>query len=384
MMKILFIQNIAYRFNSFAYSSALAAHNLNIEFHIASAWTGYDDSTILSADEEKYGVRIIKIDFIRNPYDIRNVRAYRQVVNLIKTEKYDAIHCNTPIGGVIGRLAGKKCGINSIIYEAHGFHFYHGAPKLNWLLYYPIEKTLAHLTDALITINKEDYRLAQRFNLRNKGNVFYVPGVGIDITDYAVNRVIKSKKREEIGIPEDSVLLISVGDLNRNKNNSVIIKAIKEIKNIHYIICGEGPLREELEKEAKEISDRVHFMGYRTDIKDLLSISDIYVMPSLREGLSRSLMEAMAIGLPCLVSSIRGNEDLIPENQVNTLINPKNVETWTSAIGTMAKDNERRILYGEMNKERVKLFSLPIVVKNIENIYRKVIVKENCHNRSEE
>jgi len=108
-MKMLYILNTTNRVNNFSYSSMIAAQELGIEFHIAGNWTGYNNPADKSADEKKYGIRIHQIDFIRTPYDPRNIKAYRQVVELIKREQFDVIHCNTPIGGVIGRLAGKRC-----------------------------------------------------------------------------------------------------------------------------------------------------------------------------------------------------------------------------------------------------------------------------------
>lgn len=367
-MKLLFIGNVGYRFNAFAYSSAMAAKEIGVEFHIAGSWTGYDNPNDLKKDEEKYGIKIHQIDFIRTPYDPRNIIAYKQIKKLIRQEGFDIIHCNTPIGGVVGRLAGVKCGVRPVIYQAHGFHFYDGAPKINWLLYYPIEKWLAHKTDVLITINQEDYKRAQGFKLRRNGKVYYVPGVGIDIDQY--EDIYSSGKREELGIPTDAVVLISVGDLNKNKNNEVIIRALIALQdpNIHYIVCGEGELKNHLIQLASPIIERVHFLGYRTDVKELMGCSDIFVMPSLREGLSRSLMEAMACGLACIASKIRGNTDLIDESG-GRLVDPRSTEKWVLAIKEMADNEGIRSTCGKNNKDKISLFSLKRVIQEIRTIY---------------
>ena len=178
-----------------------------------------------------------------------------------------------------------------------------------------------------------------------------------------------TKKRFELGIPSDTVVLISVGDLNRNKNNEVVIEAIKEVPGVHYILCGDGPLREELEKKAESIRNRVHFLGYRTDIKELLVASHIFVMPSLREGLSRSLMEAMASGLPCIVSKIRGNVDLIEEGISGYLVNPKGVNQWAMRIKQVSSDREFMARLGINNLKRIASFSLLNVEKRISEVY---------------
>ena len=315
MKKLLYITNISRGVSSFSVAAVRATEDLGVEFHLAGNFDGTTKES-LRKNEKEYGVKLHQIDFIRTPYDLRNIKAYKQLVQLMKREKFDAIHCNTPIGGVLGRLAGKKCKVRKIIYQAHGFHFYKGASKKNWLIYYPIEKWLAKYTDALITINNEDYELAKsKFQLRHNGKVYYVPGVGIDLSQYDLSDGIREKKRTELGLKETDFALISMGDLIERKNYSVAIKAMSKISdlNIHYFICGKGPEEAKLIKLSEELGlrKRVHFLGYRNDIKELLKAADAFLFTSKQEGLARSLMEAMASGLPCVVSNIRGNTDLL-------------------------------------------------------------------------
>lgn len=379
LKKLLFICNVGYRFNAFAYSSSIAAKKLGIEFHIAAAWSGYDNVEDKINDEKKYGITIHQIDFIRQPYDLRNIKAYKQIVKLIQEEKIDFIHCNTPIGGVVGRIAGKKCGIKPLIYQAHGFHFYKGSPPKNWMLYYPIERWLARYTDALITINKEDYQCAKKkFKLRNHGEIFYVPGVGIDTSVYELSFISREKKREELGLSEHDVVLISVGDLNKNKNTNIILDALYKLKehNVHYLICGEGPLKDKLIKKADRLQKNVHFLGYRTDIKELLNASDIFVLPSYREGLSRSLMEAMASSLPCVVSEIRGNVDLLKNGYGGFLVNPNDVDGWIFSLRQLIYDKNKRMTFGKINREVVETFSLKSATESIMDVYKKVYLSE--------
>ena len=160
MKKMLYILNIASRVNSFSYTSMKAAQELGFEYHIAGNW-GYANDEERISDEKKYGIHIYQINFIRTPYHPGNIKAYQQLKKIVEREQFDLIHCNTPIGGVVGRLIGKSCKIPTVIYQAHGFHFYKGAPFLNWILFYPIELWLANYTDVLITINQEDYQRAK-------------------------------------------------------------------------------------------------------------------------------------------------------------------------------------------------------------------------------
>lgn len=376
-MKILFILNIANRVNSFSYTSMLAAREMGVEFHIAGNW-GYASDMERVADEQKYGIRIHQIDFIRAPYDIRNRKAMGQLLELMKRENFDLIHCNTPIGGVLGRLAGRKCGVKKIIYQAHGFHFYKGAPLLNWLVYYPIERWLARYTDALITINREDYALAQKkMRLRNDGKVYYVPGVGIDTAEYQLNEDVRSRKRQELKLSEADVMLLSAGDLNENKNNRVILSAMAKLKDphVHYYLCGKGELEAELRQlaESQGIGPQVHFLGYRQDMKELLQAADMFVMPSYREGLSRAISEAMASGLPCVVSKIRGNVDLIRQDEGGCLCEPDDVQGFADAIAVLSADPEKRMQMGKFNVSRIKDFEIPVVVKAVSDIYSEVL-----------
>lgn len=377
-MKMLYILNIANKVNNFSYTNMLAAQNREIEFHIAGNW-GYKNSTEKENDEKQYGIKIHQVDFIRMPYDWRNIKAYRQIVDIIEKEMIDIIHCNTPIGGVVGRLAGKRCGIKKVIYQAHGFHFYKGAPKVNWLLYYPVEKWLAHYTDILITINQEDYELAKsKFHLRRSGKVYYVPGVGIDEKTFIHSKEEKRNKRRELNIPEDAVLLISVGELNANKNNKLILDALGQLKNmkLHYILCGEGNKRKELEQCAIKlgIQNNIHFLGFRNDIKELYAASDIFVMPSYREGLSRSIMEAMASGLPCIVSNIRGNKDLIINNKQGYLCSPIEIGDFSSKILGLCNDSETRAKMSHASLKRIVNFSNDTVIKRYEEIYKDIVL----------
>lgn len=373
-MKLLFIQNVGRKVDSFSKSSITAAKELGIEFHIASDWIGYESDEERIFDEKKYGITIHQIDFIRTPYDVRNIKAYKQMVKLIQKEKIDAIHCNTPIGGVVGRLAGKKCGVKKVIYQAHGFHFYDGAPKLNWLVYYPIEKWLAHYTDALITINQEDYQRAQTFRLKNKGKVYYVPGVGIDTLLYEPREAARDAKRRELGLNENDIALISAGDLIERKNYKTAIMALANMHDskVHYFICGKGPQQEELEKltEDLKICSQVHFLGYRTDIRELMQAADIFIFTTLQEGLPRSMMEAMASGLPCVASKIRGNIDLLVDGEHGFLVDAHDTDGFTECFRTLADNQNLRKRMSLANIQRMYDFNMNAAENAILQVYK--------------
>ena len=378
--KILYILNIAKRVNDFSYTSMLAAQAEGMEFHIAGNWS-YASNAERIADEEKYGIKIHQIDFIRTPYHPGNFHAYKQLKKIVGEEKFDYIHCNTPIGGVLGRLVGKQNKTKKVIYQVHGFHFYKGAPLLNWLIYYPVEWLLAHWTDAVVTINYEDYAFAQKkLKLRKGGKVYYVPGVGIDTKQFAPDEQVRQAKRQELGLSDSDVMLISAGELNENKNNKVIISALAKLqdKSIHYFLCGVGDKENDLRRRAEEagLSANVHFLGFRQDMKALLQAADVFVMPSFREGLSRSIMEAMSAGLPCVVSKIRGNVDLVTEGKGGYLHAPTDVDTIAAAIDKLATDPAARQEIRAYNLEKVKQYDVAVVTQKIREIYAEVLKKD--------
>lgn len=321
-------------------------------------------------------------------YDITfyNQHIYRNIINLKdlwvgyknlchfldEHPDVEVIHCNTPIGGVLGRVCGKKYG-KKVIYMAHGFHFYKGAPFLNRTLFKYIEKRMAHKTDCLITINQEDFESAQNFKLNEGGKVFKVNGVGIDTHAFDSINVDKKDKRVSIGVPEDALLCIIVGDLNDNKNVETLIRALPSTSSfVHYIICGFGPSEKRLKALAEKlgVSARCHFLGYRTDVKELYLISDVFLFASKREGLPRSTMEAMLAGLPCVVSNIRGNVDLIDDKKGGILVSPDDSVAFAFALNTLAGDTELREQYGNYNQQRIQDFNIEIVKKQFLDIYK--------------
>lgn len=312
------------------------------------------------------------IPFERSPFNLKNLKAYIELKKIIEKEKFDIIHCHTPVASILTRIAAiksRKSG-TKVIYTAHGFHFFKGAPIINWLIYYPIEKICSYLTDILITINKEDYNLA--INKMKSKEVYYIPGVGIDIKKFS--NIDISKKRKEIGIDDNIIMLLSVGELIKRKNHEIIIKALSKLEDekIHYFIAGSGELKDYLTEIAEKfnLSNRVHILGFRNDIGELCKIADVFCFPSLQEGLPVALMEAMAVGVPIVCSNIRGNTDLI-ENNINGYLCYKNSEDeFKNAIKNIINDPEKSNNMVNINIRKSKLFEIDNVMDNMKLIYK--------------
>jgi glycosyltransferase EpsD len=285
---------------------------------------------------------------------------------------YDLIHCNTPVAGIVTRLVAAPLRRRGtiVVYTAHGFHFYTGAPLLNWIVYYPLERAFAGLTDALITINREDYVRAMKFP---SATVHYLPGVGVELQRFETAPAPGANLRRELGLAPDDFVVLSVGELNENKNHATVLRAMAQMKTpvIHYLICGNGPRREELEDLARQtgVSERVHFLGYRRDIPSILASADIFCLPSFREGLPMALMEAMAAGKPLVCSRIRGSVDLVDPGEGGVIVEPSDISGFARAFDRLAADSELRQAMGRHNRERVRAFSTDAVTMALAEVY---------------
>ena len=370
MKKALIITTVSGFVPQFEMNNVRILQRLGYEVHYASNF----HMPVYGKDNDRLkGTGVIghQIDFVRSPFKIgKNYRAFQQLKCLMRKETFDLVHCHTPMGGVLGRLAAKKTGTKPVLYTAHGFHFYRGAPIQNWIFFYPVERWLAHDTDVLITINEEDYERAKRFHFARKGRAEKINGVGIDRERYRKGEEKKKEKRKEIGIDEKDFVFIGVGELTKRKNHEVIIKAMARLKgdnSLRYIICGTGKERRNLERKIKkyQLEKQVKLIGYRKDIIDLLKISDCFIFPSKQEGLPVALLEAMAAGLPCICSDIRGNRDLGRRGDLFLCSDLEDYIRYMKQVKERPKKRREYPILEEYDEEKVK--------KESERIYRSVL-----------
>lgn len=366
-MKILYVTTLSGTINAFLIPHIRMLVELGHSVDIACKITK-------SLKQELYdiGCNIYDVSFNRSPLKSDNYNAYKVLKELIKKEKYDIVHTHTPVASAISRLACKNIKVTKVFYTAHGFHFHKGAPIKNWMFYYPLEKWLSKYTDVLITINKEDFKRAKsKFKAKK---VKYIPGVGLDIDRFHNVVIDKENKRKEIGVPKDGFIILSVGELNRNKNHEVIIRAIAELNNpkIHYVICGTGPLSDYLKKISIELGfeENLHLLGFRKDIAEICRSSDLFAFPSLREGLGMAALEAMACGLPIITSNIHGIVDYSIDGITGYCNKPKDVEGFSIAIEKLVKDREISSNFGKCNEEIVKKYNIKNVIIEINKIYK--------------
>ncbi len=308
----------------------------------------------------EYVRAIHEVGLVRSPVSAKNMSGYKDMKNVISKGSYDIIWTNEPVMGVATRLAARNARKKGtkVIYMVHGFHFYKGAPLLNWLIFYPIEKLMASQADMIVTVNREDYQRAKRMNVKE---IRYIHGIGIN-TDRLNVSDQQNDIREELGLGKNDFIVLSVGELNKNKNQKVIIQALEKLNDpeIHYLLCGKGDQLENLQNLAKDlmIEKNVHFLGYRRDVVHICSQSNLYVMPSLREGLPVATLEAMYCGLPVVASNIRGLVDVVKNGKSGYLCNPRDVQRFSEMIISIKKDNESRTKMSTYNQDAVKPYCI--------------------------
>lgn len=316
--------------------------------------------------------RTEQIDINTNPLNPTNRKALKQLCDIIEKYKIQAIQCSTPIGGLLGRLAGKKMRVNPIIYAVHGFLFFKGAPLINRTVYKMEEDILAHYTDVLITITEEDYKAAQKLKLRSRRKPYLIHGAGVKVG--VTVEIDRAEKRRSIGVPEDAFVIVSAGELNKNKNTEIIVKALKDVEGAHYIACGVGPEEGNLRKLAVDLGvmDRFHLMGYRTDMPEIMACSDAFTMMSFREGMPRAVLEAMDLGLPCVGSDTRGIRDLIDKDG-GYICGTTDAAAFAEAFRKLKENPELRWKMGVHNKTKVKDYSSEVVKEELTKIYEETL-----------
>lgn len=373
------ISNTASMQYQFLFPWTQLLREMGYEVHIGCNFEQGNNSTAERIAEfrrllENEGIPHHQIDFDRNALKLHKfARPLRQIADILALGDFEAIHCHSPIGGVCGRIAGKRAGIK-VLYTAHGFHFFKGATPLHWALFYPAEKMLSHWTDTLITINSEDFGRAQHFHAEH---LHRISGAGVDLERYRHSEKSRSDVLQEFGIPEDAVVFITIGELNRNKNHAVLLRALQKLNNphLHLIIAGTGKLADELQALAKDykISGQVHLAGFRTDVADLLHASDVFCFPSRREGLGFTAIEAMAAGLPLITSNRHGILDYSKDDITGYTCDPEDAVAFADAMRTLAEDRVLRETMGRHNARAAEEFALGTVLSQMKEIYESAL-----------
>lgn len=369
-MKILFVASV-YRHIT-AFHIPYIKHFQNQGYEVWVAGTGIEDKEIL----EKLKVTCLDIPFSRKPFNKENLKALKMLKELFQLQRFDLVHVHTPVASLLTRVAFRKGKQGKIIYTAHGFHFFKGAPIHNWLIYYNMEKIAARWTDHLITINNEDYFNAHKLIDPNK--VSLVHGVGV--YDSNENLTVKDKLqlKKNLGLNQNSIVISYIAELNENKNHHFLLRNWQQIKKenskLELLIIGTGEKEKELKGFVKKRKlEGIHFLGYRKDVPVLLQLTDIVTLLSHREGLPKSIMEAMLKQIPCIVTNTRGLKDLIENNINGFVIEHGDDSGLIDAFIKLGYSMNLRKEMGESAYQLVEPYLLDNVIKEYSIIYEKIL-----------
>lgn len=379
--RMLMLASVASMIDLFNMENIRILQNLGCKVDVSSNFqngsiTSQERVNEFKTELENMGIEVIDTPIPRSIFSIKStIDSYRMVKKLVEERHYRIVHCHSPIGGVVARLAcrnARKKG-TKVVYTGHGLHFFKGAPFKNWLIFYPIERLCAKMTDVLIAINQEDY---QRERSWDCCQVEYVPGIGVNTVEFQKPFTDREKMRVEFGFTDEDFVFMSTGQISVRKNHEVVIRALAKVKNPHvkYLIVGFGELQDKLCALVDElgVNERVVFAGYRGDVRNLLHVVDGFAFPSLQEGLPVALMEAMAAGLPVVCSRIRGNVDLIQDGKGGFIYDCRDVDGFAEGLTKIAQ-GESVTRMGEINMETMKKFDTSVVNKKMNTLYKELL-----------
>lgn len=318
-----------------------------------------------------------KID-AKSPFTVNNIAYYNQVKKLLKEHHFDVIHCHTPIVGLLVRISARKYRKygTKIIYTTHGLAFTHLSSKKEYFIYHTIEAIASRFCDAIITINKEDYESAKKLHCKN---VFHINGVGVNTEKFRTAVIDRDAYREKLNISKDKIMILAIGELSHRKNHTVIVKALATMRDKDkyvFAICGRemtaGGTGEEIRKIAKEKEINILFLGFRSDIPEVIKCADIGVMPSIREGLGLSGIEMLSAGIPLVGSDVQGIREYIVNGKTGYLCHPFDVDAFAKGLEKLSDFKTRNIMFSEC-KEVAKQFDLKVSIEQRNKIYYQIL-----------
>lgn len=374
--RILIVATVSEFLWQFEQDNIRILQQMGAEIHYASNF----DTPDFAIEEnyfEKNGIIIHPLPICRSPWRLKeNGKALKMLVELTDTLDIDVIHCHTPVGALLGRLTGALAKKRvKVIYTAHGFHFYQGAPAKNWIFYYQAERFLARFTDVLVTINEEDTRAASRFRMKKGGDVRQIPGVGLDLERYGFHPHMRREARLRLGLREGQLGLLTAARLDQDKNYQTVLAALTELRDVdfQYFICGEGPYREVLTAQVNQLGleDRVHFLGYRKDLEILLQGIDMFLFPSVREGLGMAPLEAMACRQAVIGTDNRGTREYLRHGENGLLCAGEDPEEFAKAIRLLALNADLREKLGIQGAKDVCRFSMHRTSRIMRQVYEQ-------------
>lgn len=374
MSRVLLVAPMSSVHERFNIANIRALKRMNCEVHLAANFSTDEHSEKYAETVRDDGAYVHNIPFERASL-IKNIKTIPLIRSLIKSGKYDFVHCHTETGGILTRIACFGLRETSVLYTPHGMSFYKGSSFKSQLVYRPIERYICKGMKKVLTMNSEEFSTVSKWN---KDKVVFVHGAGVDIVPVQSSSVSRTEKLTELGLDPLRKTVLSIGELNDNKNHKTVIDAISlmdESIRPQYLICGVGVLSDELIQyaENKGVCKNIFLAGYRYDIPDIVNVCDIFAFPSFHEGLSAALIQAMAAGLPVVCSEIRGNVDLIDEGRGGYLVRPDDFKAFRDCLTRLLGSPEKCVKFGEYNRNKVKVCSVENVTEELISIYSEFV-----------
>ena len=375
MKKVLFVATVDSHIRHFHIPYLQYFKEKGYEVHVATA---DDEKEKFNYSDKKHA-----ITFERSPFKANNLKAIKQMKKLFEEEKFDIVHCHTPMGGVVTRIAAKNYRKNGlkVFYTAHGFHFYKGSPLINWLVYYPVEKWLSRYTDVLITINNEDYEYCKKFKAKK---YYMIDGIGvddkrfkIDVSEDEKDSLRKELSDDKFKISKDDIVLTYVAEMIPRKNQELLINAMKDIvsknEKVKLLLVGTGALLEEYKKQIKDLdlASNVKLTGYRKYVPKIFRITDIGISTSRQEGLGLNLIESLLSGVPVIASKVRGHNEIVVDGENGYMFESENKEDLIEKITKVAEDTKLRNTMKLNAMKYVQRFILENSIKGSIKIYEE-------------
>jgi len=373
------------------YLSLLGLRKKNYQLSLVSGLSLESEMKYEEIKAKEKDIQILKsegIEFTQCPFLLRRIniikdlKAFFNIWRIIKKYNPLIVHTHSSKAGLMGRLAAKLAGTPIIVHTPHGHVFFGYFGPFKTKLFIIFEKLASRITDKIVALTNREKKDHILFKIaeEDKFSVIY-SGIELNILKESSSEE-KQNLKKELGIPENSLIVGTAGRLVPVKGPEFLVKASKYIiskyPDTYFMFTGDGPLEQDLKRKALEmgISDNIIFLGWRDDLAKIISIYDIFVLPSLNEGMGRVLVEAMALGKSIVASNVGGIPDLVIHGKNGFLVPPKNPKELAKYIQVLLEDKDKREKMGLAGKEIASNFTSERMVEKIANLYKKLLTQK--------
>lgn len=353
------------------YAEHYRQHGWRVDAAASGAST---DSTLNAAFDRTH-----ELPLSRSILDVAGLLRGMNSISQVLRDGYDVVHVHTPIAGFVTRAAIRRmpaANRPAVVYTAHGFHFHEGGSRTTNALFLTAEKVAGRWTDRLVVINAEDHSAALTHRIVSQRRLIFMPGIGVDTGWYSrasVSDAAIAEARASLGIGPDTPVMAVVGELSIRKRPFDVVAALGMMRHrdCHLVLLGDGPEQARVEAAIREVGaeDRVHLLGGVADIRPMVAASSALVLASSREGLPRSIMEALLLEVPVVASDTRGNPDLVLPD-AGYIVPVGDVSALAGAMDRILDDpREARAMGANGRARMVERYDLSVLIRMHDGMY---------------